>query len=89
MKSRNLPEIRVMALGALAPAPYNPRAMSKVAAKGLRASLQRFGLVQPIVWNQRTERVVGGHQRIEALTALGKTLQEPLSAICAWAIEQG
>jgi DNA-binding HxlR family transcriptional regulator len=23
------------------------------------------------------------------LTALGKTLQEPLSAICAWAIEHG
>lgn len=29
-------------------------------------------------------------QHVEyALTALGKTLQEPLSAICSWAIEHG
>ena len=34
---------------------------------GLEASYQRFGLVQPIVWNQRTGYVVGGHQRLKIL----------------------
>ncbi len=62
-----------MPLKDLVPAPYNPRRISKAAMAGLRHSLQRFGLVQPIVWNQRTKHVVGGHQRIEALRANGET----------------
>jgi DNA modification methylase len=73
MKNSSVPEVRVMDLAALAPAPYNPRTISKEAALGLRASLRRFGLVQPVIWNRRTKRVVGGHQRIDALKALGKT----------------
>lgn len=67
------PEVTVMKLAELNPAPYNPRKISDDAADGLRASIRRFGLVQPIVWNRRTKRVVGGHQRIDALRALGKT----------------
>src|SRR6266852_1799495 len=66
-------KVRVMKLGALTPAPYNPRTIAKDAAQGLRASIRRFGLVQPIVWNSRTKHVVGGHQRIDALKSLGKT----------------
>jgi DNA modification methylase len=60
-----------MKLAALKAAPYNPRTISAKAARGLKASIRRFGLVQPIVWNKRTERVVGDHQRIDALKALG------------------
>ncbi len=73
MKGRGNPQVRVMKLEALTPAPYNPRMISDAAARGLRASLRRFGLVQPIVWNRRTKHVVGGHQRIDALKSLGKT----------------
>ncbi len=73
MNEDSTPEIRVMPLSALTPAAYNPRTISQEAARGLRASLRRFGLVQPIVWNERTGNVVGGHQRIEALKSLGKT----------------
>jgi DNA modification methylase len=65
-------EVRVMKIAALTPAGYNPRTISEEAARGLRASLRRFGLVQPIVWNERTKRIVGGHQRVEALRALGR-----------------
>lgn len=65
--------MRMMRLVDLTPAPYNPRTISEEAAKGLRASIRRFGLVQPIVWNSRTKHVVGGHQRIDALKSLGKT----------------
>lgn len=52
-------------------APYNPRKISVAAMKGLRQSLKRFGLVQPIVWNKRSGLVVGGHQRLVALRAEG------------------
>jgi DNA modification methylase len=73
MTRRSGPEVRTMKLAALAPAPYNPRTITQEAARGLRASIRRFGLVQPIVWNRKTKHVVGGHQRIEALKSLGKT----------------
>jgi DNA modification methylase len=73
MTKRQGPEVRVMKLEALTPAPFNPRTITEEAARGLRASIRRFGLVQPIVWNRRTKRVVGGHQRIDAMKALGKT----------------
>lgn len=51
-------------------APYNPRQISDEAKTKLRDTLERVGLVQPIVWNQRTGTVVGGHQRLKALDAL-------------------
>jgi len=70
---RGEPQVRVMKLAALAPAPYNPRTISDDAARGLRASIRRFGLVQPIVFNSRSGHVVGGHQRVKALAELGKT----------------
>lgn len=56
-----------MKLADLDPAPYNPRTISKEAMAGLTASLRRFGLVQPIVWNKRSKQIVGGHQRRDAL----------------------
>lgn len=55
----------------LIPAEYNPRAISEAALDGLRASIERFGLVEPIVWNERTGRVVGGHQRLRVLIEHG------------------
>jgi hypothetical protein len=61
-----------MKLTALTPAPFNPCTITEEAARGLRASIRRFGLVQPIVWNRTSGHVVGGHQRIDALKALGK-----------------
>lgn len=62
-----------MQIAALNPAPYNPRKISANAKKGLAASLSRWGLVQPIVWNKRTGNVVGGHQRLQVLQAAGET----------------
>ncbi len=58
-------------LADIEPAPYNPRIISEKALAGLGASLDRFGLVQPIVVNVRTNRIVGGHQRAKALEAKG------------------
>ena len=62
-----------MKVADLTPAEYNPRKISDEAMQGLTASIERFGLVQPVIWNVRTERVVGGHQRLKALEAQGIT----------------
>jgi len=48
-------------------APYNPRRMTASAKAGLKASLGRFGLVIPLVWNRRSGNLVGGHQRLAVL----------------------
>lgn len=57
----------------LMPAPYNPRQISPEALAGLRGSVERFGLVEPVVWNRRTGNVVGGHQRLKVLQAMGES----------------
>lgn len=48
-------------------AEYNPRHISKAARERLRASLDQFGLVQPLIFNERTGRLVSGHQRLDIL----------------------
>lgn len=58
----------------LKPAPYNPRVPLKSGMPGyerLKRSLTEFDLVQPIVWNERTGHVVGGHQRLQILKDTG------------------
>ena len=62
-----------MKLSDLKPADYNPRRISDAAMSGLKASLDRWGLVQPIIYNETTGNVVGGHQRLKALTEQGAT----------------
>ena len=62
---------RRLALNLLKPAPYNPRRIDDGALAGLRRSISTFGLVEPVVWNERSGNVVGGHQRIAALRAMG------------------
>jgi len=52
-------------------APYNPRVIAPEQYEALLKSIQRFGVVEPVVWNKRTGRVVGGHQRVDAMEALG------------------
>jgi ParB-like chromosome segregation protein Spo0J len=65
-------EIRLLSIDRLVPAPYNPRRPPTAKARAkLKASLAEFGLVEPLVWNQRTGFVVGGHARLELLRELG------------------
>lgn len=51
-------------------APYNPRKISDKAKVKLRANLKRVGMLEPLIWNERTGNLVGGHQRIAALDSL-------------------
>ena len=73
MSKRQIPQADTvrMPLDMLLPADYNPRRISDRAMKGLRASLERFGELGGIVFNKRTGRLVGGHQRVKALAAMG------------------
>lgn len=57
-------------LRTLTPDPRNPRSITDEAAGKLNASIRRFGIVQPIVINETTGHVVGGHQRLAALRKL-------------------
>ena len=61
-----------MSLVELNPAPYNPRKMSVEAYQGLSKSIDKFGMLIPIVWNKRTGNVVGGHQRLRHLQETGE-----------------
>ena len=57
-------------------AEYNPRKISEKELKDLRASIDKFGLVEPVVVNTHKGRegvVVGGHQRLRVMLAEGWT----------------
>lgn len=60
----------------LKPAKYNPRKDLKPgdpAYEKIRRSLQDFGYVDPVIWNEVTGNIVGGHQRYKVLVAEGVT----------------
>ncbi len=64
-----IPEIAVMSVADLKPAAYNPREITEEALAGLQTAMERYGLVDLIVYNKRTGFVVGGHQRLKVLQA--------------------
>ena len=59
----------------LRPADYNPREMTETGRSGLRWSLDEFGDISGITWNQRTGNLVCGHQRVHELKARGASLR--------------
>jgi len=65
-------DVQRIKLDKLSPAVYNPRKITDKAFKGLEASISRFGLLIPIVWNKRTGNIVGGHQRYRHLIETGE-----------------
>lgn len=76
-------ELRQMPIAELKPAPYNPRQPLRPkspAYRKLRASLAEFGLVEPLVWNELSGHVVGGHARLAILRELGFT-EVPVSVV--------
>ncbi|GHU82477.1 adenine methyltransferase [Clostridia bacterium] len=73
MDSLNLQKIPLEKLN---PAAYNPRKdlqPGDAEYEKLLASIEEFGYVDPIIWNERTGNVVGGHQRLKILIHLGYT----------------
>ena len=65
--------IVTMFVSELRPAPYNPRlelTPGDPHYRKLKRSIERFGLVEPLLWNKRTGLLVGGHQRLRVLQDL-------------------
>lgn len=57
-------------------AEYNPRVELMPGDdeyEKLKRNIERFGMVVPVIWNRRTNRVVSGHQRLTVLMNEGVT----------------
>lgn len=65
--------VKRMKMADLKMAEYNPREIDDRAFEGLGNSINKFGLLIPIVWNKTTGNIVGGHQRYKYLTEAGET----------------
>jgi DNA modification methylase len=67
-------QVSKIPIGQLNPAAYNPRKDLQPGDpeyEKLKRSIQEFGYVEPIVWNERTGNIVGGHQRYKVLLDMG------------------
>jgi ParB-like chromosome segregation protein Spo0J len=63
--------VEVRPIKSIGLAKYNPRKISEQALDSLVQSIERFGFVTPVIVNDRTGILVGGHQRIKAAKKLG------------------
>lgn len=73
MKTENI-HVQHVSVRALIGAAYNPRKISDASLSKLKESIDRFGMVDPIIVNSAFERmniVIGGHMRLKAAEALG------------------
>lgn len=74
-KTRSQIVIKSYKIADVKPAAYNPRDIGDAAFEGLKESLKKFGMVDPLVVNIRPSPtvLVGGHQRLKAAEAIGLT----------------
>ena len=66
--------VKTLPINELEPASYNPRKdlqPGDADYEKLKRSLAEFGYVEPVIYNHTTGRIVGGHQRLKVLAALG------------------
>ena len=49
---------------------YNPRKITDSALKKLKQNIKRVGMLGGIIWNERTNNLVSGHQRVTVLDQL-------------------
>lgn len=76
--------IQKIATDRIKPAAYNPRKDLKPgdpAYDRLKKAMDSFGLVEPLVWNQRTGNLVGGHQRFKILIEDPAVTEIPVSVV--------
>ena len=64
MVDKNIKKINIQSL---VPADYNPRKISESDYKNLKASIDEFGMVSPIIINLEDNTIIGGHQRFDVL----------------------
>jgi len=69
--------IQTISIEQINEASYNPRIDLQPGDpeyEKLKRSIEEFGYVEPIVWNERTGNMVGGHQRYKILKARGDSV---------------
>ena len=67
-------EVKTIPIKKINPAVYNPRKDLQPEDEEYRLlekGMSEFGLVEPLVWNEQTGNLVGGHQRLKILIAEG------------------
>jgi len=65
------------------PAKYNPRDISELAFEGLKESIKKWGVIDPLIVNIKGNVLVGGHQRLKAASALNyKTIPVVFVDLC-------
>ena len=76
--------IRTLKATELKAAEYNPRKdlqPEDAEYQKLRRSIEEFGYVEPIIWNERTGTVVGGHQRLKVVVDLEEKDEKILNVL--------
>ena len=59
--------IKKIKIDDIKPASYNPRKIDTKNFKKLSDSIEKFGLVDPIIINLKNHNIIGGHQRFDYL----------------------
>ncbi len=74
MLDRYTPRVRTIRIDEIIAAAYNPRkdlGVDDPEYQKLARSMDEFGYVDLLIWNERTKHLVGGHQRLKILKAQG------------------
>lgn len=69
-----------MKISELKPNELNPRKIAKQDKKELKKSLDEFGDLSCVIFNRRTKKLVGGHQRIDLTPDNAKIVKKNLDA---------
>lgn len=71
-------EIRKVPISLLNAAPYNPRKDLQPGDpeyQKIARSIEKYGCVEPIIWNEKTGNVIGGHQRLKVLATAQRVVK--------------
>jgi len=74
MMDKQIENIVEIEITKLVPAEYNPRRLTKKQHDDIKASLQKFGFVDPVIVNTHPDRqnvIIGGHQRVKVWESMG------------------
>lgn len=89
-------EIRKVPISLLNAAPYNPRKdlqPGDLEYQKIARSIEKYGCVEPIIWNEKTGNVIGGHQTDAVMdnayqTLLGQNWIFVIGSLSAYLVSQ-
>lgn len=58
----------------------NPKIITPKNFVALKESIETFGMAEPLVFNKKTGRIVGGNQRLKVLKAMGEETAQAMAA---------